>query len=188
MKPAETGCPDREGEADPVDARASMLATGCSLPLELVCPYRYRSRLPPLAAAIAEERAIPDPARVARCFAEIASGSDAVLVESEGGLATPFSSRTDFADLAAALNLRVVLVVANGVDYLNSALLSLKYGLSRSLTFAGWILNEVEPAGVPAASALAKVLQDLTDVQCLGVVRHKEPLGVGIIQKLLVDV
>src|SRR6267378_6966808 len=72
MKPVETGCVEGGGELQALDANALALAAGSQLPADLICPYRYRSPLAPLAAADADQLPPPDLDSIARCFQEIA--------------------------------------------------------------------------------------------------------------------
>src|ERR1700692_3516152 len=77
MKPVDT--------LESKDAQALALAVGSTMPMDLICPYRYSS--PPASADA------PDLEHIEKCFNEIAAQSDVILVES--------SSTLDFADLAA---------------------------------------------------------------------------------------
>ncbi|MHB8381897.1 MAG: dethiobiotin synthase [Candidatus Binataceae bacterium] len=185
MKPAETGCEERAGILEPADARALALASGCDLPLDLICPYRYRSPLAPPAAAELDSAAPPDVEHMVECFRKIESVSDAVLVEGAGGLAVPIMWGFDFADLAAKLDLPLIVVISNKLGCLNVAMLTFNYARSKRLKLAGWILNDVEPALSPAARTNAASLARMTDVPSLGTMRHKEPLAKSIIEKLL---
>jgi dethiobiotin synthetase len=185
MKPAETGCEEKAGILEPADARALVLASGCDAPLEVVCPYRYPSPLAPSAAAEIDSLPPPDLGHIRTCFDRIDSASDVVLVEGAGGLAVSLTWKIDFADLAAALGLELVVVIANRLGCLNASLLTFRYAVSKGLRIAGWILNDVEPALTPAARTNANSLRRLTDVPCLGTMRFKEPLGIGVIEKLL---
>ncbi len=185
MKPAETGCERQNGDLYPADARALALASGCDLPLDVICPYRYRSPLAPAAAADADRLPPPDVGRITDCFDRIAAASDVVLVEGAGGLAVPLTWSTDFADLAAALDFKMILVIANRLGCLNAAVLTLRYAASKGIRIAGWILNDTEPAISPAALSNADSLRRLTDAPCLGTMRFKEPLGIGVVESLL---
>ncbi|HKN00518.1 MAG TPA: dethiobiotin synthase [Candidatus Binataceae bacterium] len=185
MKPAETGCEERDGALDPADARALALASGCSLPLELICPYRYRAPLAPAAAAETDSLPPPDLGRIAGCFEQISAASDIVLVEGARGLAVPLTWQADFADLAVALGLELIVVIANRLGCLNAAMLTFRYAAIKGLRMAGWILNDVEPAVTPAALTNSASLARLTDVPSLGTMRFKEPLGIGVVEKLL---
>src|SRR5215469_13241652 len=67
MKPAETGCEEKNGVLEPADARALVLASGCEVPLEIVCPYRYPSPLAPAAAAQIDTLPPPDLGHIKDC-------------------------------------------------------------------------------------------------------------------------
>jgi dethiobiotin synthetase len=185
MKPCETGCEARAGILEPADARALALASGCDLPLELICPYRYRSALAPPAAAELDSAAPPDVEHIVDCFRKIESTSDAVLVEGGDALAAQIAWGFDYADLAAKLDLPLVVVIANKPGCLNAAMLTFSYARSKRLKIAGWLLNDVEPALSPASLTNAASLARMTDVPSLGTMRHKEPLAKSVIEKLL---
>ncbi|MGC1675901.1 MAG: dethiobiotin synthase [Candidatus Binataceae bacterium] len=185
MKPCETGCPERAGILEPADTRALALASGCALPLELICPYRYRSPLAPPAAAENDSLAPPDPEHIVDCFRKIESVSDAVIVESGDGLAAPIAWGFDFADLAAKLELSLFVVIANRLGCLNAAMLTFSYAQSKRLKIVGWLLNDVEPVLTPPALTNADSLARMTEAPGLGTMRHKEPLAKSVIEKLL---
>ncbi|MGH7865350.1 MAG: ATP-dependent dethiobiotin synthetase BioD, partial [Candidatus Binataceae bacterium] len=87
MKPVEMGCAERGGELEPADAIGLARTAACNLPLELIAPYRYRSRALSIPAAADEDGTpAPDLARIADSFAEIEAQSDLVLVEAPAGL------------------------------------------------------------------------------------------------------
>ena len=183
MKPVETGCVG--GELQALDASALALAAGSQLPMELICPYRYRSPLAPTAVADADGLPPPDLANIARCFREIAAQNDAMLVESAGGLATRLNSDADFADLAALLNLEVIVVIGNRPGCLNSTMLTLKHAERHRLTIAGHILCDIDPGSSPAMEANADSLITFTNERYLGRMRYREPLNKTIVEKLL---
>jgi dethiobiotin synthetase len=185
MKPVETGCADVGGKLEAVDARALALAAASPLPLELICPYRYRSRLAPAAAADIDHLPPPDLADIARCFREIAAGSDAVLVESAGGIATPITWDSDFADLASLLGLELIVVVGNRLGCLSAAVLTLKYAESHGLTTAGYVLCDIEAGASPAAETNEASLMRLISAPYLGRMRYREPLAKAIVELLL---
>jgi dethiobiotin synthetase len=185
MKPVETGCAEVEGELQALDASALALAVGSRLPMELICPYRFRSPLAPAAAAEADDLPPPNLANIARCFHEIAAQSDAVLIESVGGLATPLNSDADFADLAALLGLEVIVVVGNRLGCLNLAALTQRHAESHGLTIAGYILCDIDPLSSPAMETNAGKLTSLISARYLGRMRYREPLAKAIVEQLL---
>jgi dethiobiotin synthetase len=145
------------------DAQALALAVGSILPMALICPYRRSSKL-----------ASTDPSemnQVTRCFNEIAAHSDAMLVESSGAV--------DFADLAAALNLEVIVVVGNRPGCANATTEVLHRCGNRGLRVAGCILTDCDP------TPYLEALDAHVGVAYLGRMRHREPLAKAIVEKLL---
>jgi dethiobiotin synthetase len=185
MKPAETGCAEGAEGLRPDDAIALRASASAVHPLDVICPYRYRSPLAPAAAAEIDGLPPADPEQVKRLFERIAADSDVVLVEGAGGIAVPLAWNFNYADLAAALGLEVILVVANRLGCLNAAVLSIDFATLRQLRVGGYILNDVEPVGSPAAGTNADSLRRLTDVPALGSVRYKQPLSLAIVSRML---
>ncbi len=120
MKPVDT--------LESQDAQALALAVGSIAPMELICPCRCSSTPAPA----------PDLSHISRCFDEIAAQNDVVLVES--------SSTIDFADLAAMLNLEVIVIVGNRPGCLDATTLALRRCESRGIKVAGCILCDIESA------------------------------------------
>ena len=133
MKPVETGCAEIDGALAPRDADALALAVGSVVPLELICPYRYRSTLAPAAAAAIDRLPPPELENIARCFGEIAADNDAMLVESAGAITAPITRDSDFADLAAMLGLEVIVVVGNRSGCVDATMLTIQRCESREL-------------------------------------------------------
>lgn len=185
MKPVDVGCAEVEGELESADARALALAASSPVQAGLICPYRYRSRMAPAGAADADNLPPPDLGNIARCFNEIAADSDAVLVESAGGIATPVTWESDFADLASMLALEVILVVGNRLGCLNSAMLTLKHAESHRLKTAGYILCDIDGVLSPAAKTNEASLKRLAKAVYLGRMRHREPLAKTIVEALI---
>jgi dethiobiotin synthetase len=188
MKPAETGCePCADGSLEPAEARALAYAAACSMPLDLIAPFRYRSPLAPAAAAEVDALPAPDFERIAQCFRAIEAESDIVIVEGAGGIAAPITWSRDYADLAWLLDLEVIVVIANRLGCLNLATLTLRYAENRGLKIAGYLLNDVEPATSPAADTNEASMARLTHERSLGRVRFREPLGKSIVDKLVAN-
>jgi dethiobiotin synthetase len=185
MKPAETGCHEDADGLRPDDAIALRASASAIHPLEMICPYRYRLPLAPAAAAEIDRLEPPDPNRIERIFKEMSADCDVILVEGAGGIAVPLRWDFNYADLAAALGLEVILVVANRLGCLNSTILSLDYARSRRLRVRGYILNDVDPVSSAAGETNADSLGRLTNVPALGSVRYKEPLPFDLVRRLL---
>jgi dethiobiotin synthetase len=147
------------------DEQALALAVGSTMSMDLICPYRYSS---PPASADATRLA-----HIAECFDEIAAQSDVVLVESAGML--------DFADLAATLDLEVIVVVGNRPGCREAAEFTIQRCEHRGLKLAGYILCDCDPT--PAVND--ESLQQIVKGPYLGRMRYREPLARTIVEKLI---
>jgi dethiobiotin synthetase len=185
MKPVETGCASRDGELMALDALALQTAAQCGASIELICPYRYASPLAPAAAADLDGLDPPDLRRILSAFKQLARNSDIMLVEGAGGIAVPITWRENYADLALVLDLELILVVANHLGCLNSAVLSLDYAARRGVRIKGYILNKAEQERSPASRTNARSLERLTSVPCLGSLNYGELVPAEIYQRLI---
>ncbi len=183
MKPVETGCAGGADVLEPAGARALALAASCGLPLDLICPYRYRASLPPLAAAEADGAKPPSFHEIVDALRRIAAAGDALIVDAAGGLALEIAPDADYADLAATADLEVVLVAANGGSRLERVESALRHAKARSLKLAGVILADLAADSYSDDSEAALV--GLAGDRYLGRMRFREPLKLKIIERLL---
>src|SRR5271154_1317506 len=177
MKPAETGCVKRQGYLTPLDAVALRAAAESNAEIDLICPYRYAVPLAPAAAALVEGREPPDLDRIEADFAQLTQDNDVMLVEGAGGLAVPITWRHNYADLALALDLELILVVPNRLGCINGTILSMSYAAQRGLPVKGYILNDIEIELSAAAQTNANSLERLLPDQCLGMMKHDGSLS-----------
>jgi dethiobiotin synthetase len=157
MKPVDT--------LEAQDAQALALAVGSIMPMELMCPYRYSSTPTPTDA--------PNLTHIAQCLDEISAQNDVVLVES--------ASMIDFADLAATLNLEVILVIGNRPGCINAATLAIQRCESRGLKLAGSILCDCDPITETDDASMRKLFA----ASYLGRMRQREPLSRIIVEQLI---
>jgi len=167
MKPAESGCPERDGKLIPEDAVRLREAAGSAEPIEKICPYRLPE---PLAPSLAAERAGVriDINHLLAVYGELSSSCDLTLVEGAGGLMVPLLPSFTYADLARVMQLPVLVVAANKLGAINHLLLTLEHASCKGLTVLGYILNRVSGERSPAADSNREVLANLTGVPCLG--------------------
>jgi dethiobiotin synthetase len=166
LKPAETGCREVEGELVPEDALRLRKAARCSASLDLVCPFRYAEPLAPWIAAERAGRPI-SLERIRGCFEELAASSEVVIVEGAGGLLVPLTREQSFADLAADLGLRLIVVVGSRLGALNQTLLTLECARRRGLDVAGTVLNQITREEDLAQATNAEALEKLSGAPCL---------------------
>ena len=171
LKPAETGCAMRDGEYYPEDAARLAAFARSSLPLDLICPYRFA---PPVAPSVAAEMAgiTIEPERIVACFQQIVAQHDCTIVEGAGGLLVPLVGRYTFADLVRDLQVPLLVVVGSKLGALNHTLLTLRCAQAMSLSVAGYIVNHPMPTADQAIHTNVQTLARLTDVPCLGVLPY----------------
>ena len=144
MKPVAAGADMRDGELHNDDADQLLAAGNVHLPRNLTTPYMLRTAAAPHIAAALDGVTI-EAVPILAAYAEIAAASDAVVVEGVGGFRVPLSNGFDSADLAAQLNLPVVLVVGVRLGCISHSLLTVEAIVARNLVLAGWVANEVDP-------------------------------------------
>ena len=94
-------------------------------------------------------------------FDRLCSRADVVVVEGAGGVLVPLATKLDMLDVAARLQLPVVLVVGIRLGCLSHALLSAQAISARGIAFAGWIANRIDPAMDAADDNVAALAQRL---------------------------
>jgi dethiobiotin synthetase len=125
-----------------------------------VNPYAFA---PPIAPHLAAARAgvVVDLDRCAAAFGRLAAAADRVVVEGAGGVLVPLGPHADMLDLAARLELPLLLVVGIRLGCLNHALLSAQAIRARGLVLAGWVANRVDPAMAEADANVAALAERL---------------------------
>jgi dethiobiotin synthetase len=185
MKPVATGCVERNGMLAADDAAALIAAASSDLPIDLVSPFRYRSPMPPVEAARTDAAAAPDFQTIDKSLRQIDERSDVVIVEDAHGLAAKLDGANDFAGLALAHGLEMILVIAQRPGYLEATHQALEFARERGVTVRGAILNALDrEASADIAGDAAALAQD-TGIRMLGTVRFKEPLSLSIVEQLL---
>jgi 8-amino-7-oxononanoate synthase len=167
FKPVETGA-----TPSPADASMLLAASGRDdIPIQVVCPFPFPLPLAPAAAAAAagitlSAQALLGAAAVARTF-----GSP-LVVESAGGLLTPYGHQLTSADLAVALGFPVLLVARNALGTVNHSALAIGEIRRRSLPFLGIILVNTDASEAPDHPSNATLIAELTGVRALGLLPY----------------
>jgi dethiobiotin synthetase len=165
FKPAETGC-----QPLPHDAQLLLAASSrTDLSLDDVCPHQFR---PPVApAAVALER----PLRLSGLLTharDLATRGDFLLVESAGGLLSPYAPDFTGADLAAALGLPILLVARNALGTVNHTALALSELHHRRLPLAGVVLMTVSATITPDQPHNLRLIEAVSGVRPFAVLPH----------------
>ncbi|MDD5296312.1 MAG: dethiobiotin synthase [Rhodocyclaceae bacterium] len=145
MKPVAAGCEETPEGWRNEDVEALRNAASFPVAREAMNPYLF---LPPVSPHLAAaEAGVMIEMDVLRRHLETLQGqAEQVLVEGAGGWLSPLSDSTTMADLAAALELPVLLVVGLRLGCLNHALLTFEAIRGSGLPFLGWVANCVDPA------------------------------------------
>src|SRR3989338_1972922 len=175
MKPAETGCEERDGKPFPPDAYLLKKVSGCSEPVEKICPYRLRDPLTPSMAAERECVKI-DISFLEKIYGEISSNHDITLVEGAGGLFAPILPHYTYADLARLLKLPLLVVAANRLGVINHLLLTLEHASCPGPRGPGYVFQRFGAPPPLAADTNREALLSLTAVPCLGEIPYIEDL------------
>jgi len=170
MKPVASGCEQTPEGLRNDDAQLLIQVMTAEASYDEVNPYAYAPAIAPHLAALKVGETI-DLDKIIKQANKLSSRADRIVIEGAGGWLVPLNSGKTFADLAVALNLPVVLVVAIRLGCINHALLSVESIKQRGLTIAGWIANTgtrgVEDCG--DIDANIKTLSDRIHAPLLGV-------------------
>lgn len=160
MKPVAAGCEFVDGEWVNEDVLRLTQASNVKAPRELINPYSFTA---PIAPHIAAEQAGVEIeiAVIKQAFDKLAAMADIVIVEGAGGFLVPLNHRQSMADLAAALDIPVILAVGMKLGCINHALLTLEAIKARQLYLHGWIANQIEPGMAVYDENIAAITQKM---------------------------
>lgn len=145
------------------------------LPYSMINPIVFEAPTSP--HIISEKMGLPiDFSVINQGLLDIQRQGDWVLVEGAGGWYTPLSTEKTYADWVIEQQLPVILVVGVKLGCINHALLTLEAIHAAGLLVAGWIANEVEPAGAYQAEYLA-TLKRMIKPPCLGILPYLPELN-----------
>jgi dethiobiotin synthetase len=147
-------------------------AAGLSDGWEAVTPWSFPEAVaPPVAARLAGMLLTLE--GLVSAVRRLEQPGGLVLVEGVGGLLCPLTEGHTVADLAAALELPLVVVTRRSLGTLNHTLLTLETARHRGLKVAGVVVNETTPNRDLADQTNVAELKKRTDVPLLAVVPHQ---------------
>jgi dethiobiotin synthetase len=141
QKWVQTGC----SLSDDIDLHSVNLPVADDL-TDLRVPYSFAYPASPHLAASLEGVEI-DIARIVATHAKLTEQYEIVVVEGSGGVLVPITETALLADVAARLNLPIVIVADNKLGCINHTLLTIEAARSRSLRIVGLIFNRIESGG-----------------------------------------
>jgi len=181
MKPIAPGCAEIKGALVSADAAALLASASSDLPMELAAPFPYHHAAPPFGDAAEALRF----EKIVAAYREIEARSDVIIVEDAGGLATAIDATRDFADLASALELESVVVLANRDGLIEEAVRIAALARRRSVSIKGFVLNALSSEASATTGENSRAVAAATEMPCLGIVRYKEPVSLEIVERLL---
>jgi dethiobiotin synthetase len=174
MKPVAAGSIATPAGPRSEDALGLIADSNVVMPYATVNPYCLAAPVSPHLAARDAGLTI-ELDHLEQQFATLGAAADCVIVEGAGGWLAPLNDQQFIADLAATLDLPVLLVVGLRLGCLNHALLTAAAIRQRGLTFAGWIANSIDPGFARVPDNLA-TLEAHLGMPPLAVVAH-DPAG-----------
>jgi dethiobiotin synthetase len=144
MKPVASGCTRTASGLVNDDARQLQARASFEMPYQFVNPYAFEPAIAPHLAAQQDGVRI-EIARIKRACQTLTADADRVVVEGVGGWLVPINERQTMADVARALDLPAVLVVAIRLGCLNQAMLTAAAIQQSGLPLVGWVANRIDP-------------------------------------------
>ncbi len=178
MKPVAAGSTVVDGRLANEDVDTLAAEASIALPVQMTSPYILREACAPHVAA-ALEGVTMDKYVLLDAYQQTAERAEAVVVEGVGGFRVPLTDDFDTADLAAGLQLDVILVVGLRLGCLNHALLTADAIAARGLKLAGWVANQVDPA-MPHQQGSIAALQARLAAPLLGVLPWLAPPSAAV--------
>jgi len=136
MKPVASGCIIQDGQLKNEDALLIQDNASVRLDYDLVNPYAYERPVSPHIAGVNNPVKLDI---ILDSFDELKESAEIVLVEGAGGWYAPLNDREAISDLATALRLPVILVVAVRLGCINHARLTQLAIQHAGVACAGWI-------------------------------------------------
>jgi dethiobiotin synthetase len=167
-KPVETGCVPHAHDALALCEAAALPG----LHPDQVCPFQFPEPVAPSVAARLAGATPPSEELLLAHAKTLLARGDALLVESAGGLLTPYAAKLTSASLARLLDIDILLVGANRLGVINHAALALSEIHHLNLSLAGLVLVNVSAGVSPDLAHNASEITALTGIVPLGTLRH----------------
>ncbi|MCL5974680.1 MAG: dethiobiotin synthase [Gammaproteobacteria bacterium] len=167
MKPVASGCEWQDGQLQNQDALALSQQADIQLPYSQINPYAFEPAIAPHLAAEQIGQSISLDV-IETNFAAMKLQADAIVVEGAGGWLVPMNDQQTIADLAKALQIPVVLVVAIKLGCINHALLTVQAIAASGLKLEGWVANDFLQD--PQSTSIIQSLTQRIAAPCMGIV------------------
>lgn len=156
-KPVESGWPSNS-DLSSTDAFKLAQSINKLDELDIICPNRFTAAIAPDRSAMLEGKTLSVTQLYEDCTHKLVE-TDFLYVEGAGGFYSPICEGGLNADLAEALQLPILLIVANRLGCINQALLNIEAIANRGLKLSAIVLNSTE------ASKADIGMDNLSDIQ-----------------------
>lgn len=170
MKPVASGCFLQNGKLVNDDALLIQRHASVQAEYDLINPYAFAEPVSPHIAGKKNPVALE---KIIGCFKQLQTLSEIIVVEGAGGWCTPINEQQDIADLAKALALPVIMVVAIRLGCINHAKLTYRAIQQTGTHCAGWIAMCVEPDALNGEEVI-KSIEKAVDAPLLGVLPYRK--------------
>ncbi len=170
MKPVASGCIMRDGGLKNADALLIQENGSFPAAYELINPYAYELPVSPHIAGVKNPVKLD---QLAAIFKRLKDLADIVIVEGAGGWYTPLNEREANSDLAIALGLPIIMVVALRLGCINHARLTYQAIMQSGVNCAGWIAVCTDPDLLNGDEVLLS-LKTVLDSPLLGVLPYRK--------------
>lgn len=169
-KPAETGCPMKDGILVGEDCTRLTRAAGGRQTSFETTSYLFELPAAPLMAAESRDESI-DPHKLRGDYHRLSDIFDYMVVEGAGGLRVPIADDYTYLNLARELALPVLVVVGSRLGCINHALLTLDSLDANGIAIAGYAMNCLEDGNdaVVAARSNADLIARFSGKRDLGI-------------------
>lgn len=166
MKPIASGCEETPSGLRNEDALILQQHASVDVDYQQINPYTFKPAIAPHIAARQAGVTI-DIEYIAENYRALSSRADKIIIEGVGGWQVPLNENETVADLAAALELPVILVVGMRLGCINHALLTAQSIRQSGLKLKGWIANHIDPEMAEQEQNLITIQQRI-DAPLLG--------------------
>ncbi len=179
MKPVAAGCEWQQGVLKNEDALLIQQHSSLQLAYQDINPYAFEL---PVSPHLASAKQKPDLSHLFDCFSKIQQQAEVVIVEGAGGWFAPLTDKHDIADLAKALQIPVVLVVAIRLGCINHARLTYQAINSAGVPCSGWLAMCVDPA-MQKQQENIQTIEEKISAPLLGVLPYQKEMDVEGLEK-----
>ena len=176
LKPVAAGAKSKNGKLQNRDAELLKMAATADQSYAEINPSVFEAAIAPHLAANQQGVELSVKSSMCECKPALSRAVDVLLVEGAGGWLVPLNSRESMADLAQAMQGKVVLVVGLRLGCISHALLSAASIKASGLEFIGWVANQVDEH-VQFPTQIVTTLEQQLEAPLIGQIPYSSDLN-----------